>query len=378
MKIIHATSAHNPYDPRILWKQCASLAARGFDVTLLAPFDQPLPDEAGVKFQIMPMPKGRFMRFVKMPWHIFKVLWRNKDGLSHVHDPDLLPVVLLLRLFGRRVVFDMHENVPKQILQKVWIPIPVRKTVSWLWRGFERVAFRFVPVVLAAKSCSDDYQWVRTDRKADVYNYPMAQAVLAIERKLKDRPTVTYVGGIMEERASDVLMDAIDILHARGQCPYFDMIGPTTPPNLIDIYRERINKAGLDDRVRFYGYVRNDEALKIVQGAHIGLSFLRAKPNYINTFATKMLEYMALSMPIITSNFPLYSTITQEHDCGLIVDPEKAEELADAIVYLLDNRDEAERMGANGRKAVAEHYEWESQFANLLELYARLGVTPLR
>lgn len=372
MKIIHATSVHRPLDTRIFWKECVSLAEAGHDVTLVAPHDAPLEPLQGVSFITVPQPRNRLARFLFMPLRLFRHMWANKDGISHVHDPDLLPMAVLLRLCGRKVVYDMHEDLPLQIQHKDWIAPWLRGPIAFVWRLFERIAYRVVPVVLGAKNCTHDYQWVAPSKKANVYNFPVVEKWVDLPRKPAKKPVVAYIGGLSYDRATDVLMDAIDILEREGKCPRFELIGPSTPDDLIPRYRKRIAAAGLSDKVVFHGFVRNDEAMAKIVDARIGIAILRPMPNYLNTFPTKMLEYMALSMPIITSDFPLNSNIAQEHACGLAVDPESAQAVADAIRYLLEHQDEAEKMGDNGRKAVKAHYSWASQFQNLLGLYDRV------
>jgi glycosyltransferase involved in cell wall biosynthesis len=86
----------------------------------------------------------------------------------------------------------------------------------------------------------------------------------------------------------------------------------------------------------------------------------------------KMFEYMAAGIPPIASNFPLWREIVEGNDCGLCVDPLDPAAIAEAIDYLVTHHDEARRMGANGRRAVLEKYNWSIEEAKLLALYSRV------
>ena len=83
----------------------------------------------------------------------------------------------------------------------------------------------------------------------------------------------------------------------------------------------------------------------------------------------KLFDYMLMSLPVVVSNFPLYRDVVQTHQCGLTVDPARPQEIARAIVYLIEHPREAQQMGANGRRAVLEKYNWEKESQKLLQIY---------
>jgi glycosyltransferase involved in cell wall biosynthesis len=78
---------------------------------------------------------------------------------------------------------------------------------------------------------------------------------------------------------------------------------------------------------------------------------------------------MAMGLPVIASNFPLYREIVESAGCGLLVNPLKPEEIADAVIYLFKSPEEAEAMGKRGRKAVEKSYNWSMEEKKLLGLY---------
>jgi glycosyltransferase involved in cell wall biosynthesis len=116
------------------------------------------------------------------------------------------------------------------------------------------------------------------------------------------------------------------------------------------------------------------DAWAIAKGCRIGLAVLRPEPNYLESIPTKMYEYMALGLPVILSNFPLYRDVVSRHQCGLCVDPGDPEDLAAAILQLLGDPQKAREMGERGRQAVVRNYDWEHQLDHLVALYANCGV----
>jgi glycosyltransferase involved in cell wall biosynthesis len=124
--------------------------------------------------------------------------------------------------------------------------------------------------------------------------------------------------------------------------------------------------------VEFTGYMVSKEAHPLVAKTHIGLAVVERIPNNTGSLLTKLFEYMALDMPLITSNFPLYKELIEGVGCGLCVAPEKPEELAEAIEYLLSHPEEATEMGKRGREAVKANYNWNTEAEKLLNLYKKL------
>jgi glycosyltransferase involved in cell wall biosynthesis len=84
---------------------------------------------------------------------------------------------------------------------------------------------------------------------------------------------------------------------------------------------------------------------------------------------------MALGMPVIASNYPTYRAVIEKVSCGLCVDPESADEVANAIEWIMDHPREAAEMGERGRQAVLGEFNWKVEANKLLRLYEEL-LTP--
>ena len=78
---------------------------------------------------------------------------------------------------------------------------------------------------------------------------------------------------------------------------------------------------------------------------------------------------MAIGLPVITSNFPLYQNVVERYNCGYCVNPYSSEELADKIEELISNTELTNQMGINGQLAVKEKFSWSSEEEKLLGLY---------
>lgn len=126
-------------------------------------------------------------------------------------------------------------------------------------------------------------------------------------------------------------------------------------------------------RVNFHGWANRGQVANILAQARAGLVVLHPTANYREAYPVKMFEYMAMGIPVIASDFPLWRRIVEDAECGLVVNPLNPDEIANAMQWLLDNPSEAEAMGDRGRKAVEANYNWESESHKLIEFYRQLS-----
>ncbi len=128
-RAVHLTSVHRPFDSRIFHKECRTLLAAGFDVVLVAPHDR---EETVDGVRVVPIAKAgrRLARFWRSGRDVLRRATELDGDVYHFHDPELIPVGLVLRLRGKRVIYDVHEDLPRDVLDKAWIPAWLRWLVA--------------------------------------------------------------------------------------------------------------------------------------------------------------------------------------------------------------------------------------------------------
>lgn len=362
-KIVQMSSVHNPLDIRIFHKISVSLAEAGHEVVIVAP-SQKAEVRQGVRIRPVPLPKSRLNRILEVGWRVFDAAVDEGADVYHAHDPELLPWLNRLRRRGHAVIYDMHENVPKAILTKPWISGPARQLASFSWRVAERALLRKIPVIFAEASYRADYSWV--GRQTTVQNFPRTDVLRALEAEKHERFTVGYLGSVTAERGSTITADALGILKSQGLEVGWDCMGPIDSGHALELTR-KAESLGIGG-VSLAGRVSPEEGWRRLARCHVGLAVLRPIPNYVDSYPTKMFEYMALGLPVVSSNFPLYRAVVEKFDCGICVDPLSSSELAEAIARLVNHPTEAAKMGAAGRLAV-QHFDWAGQKAELLRFY---------
>lgn len=367
MKIVHVTSVHAWQDTRIFYRMCQGLAQAGHDVHLVAPG---APDSIvdDVAMSQLPSIRNRFLRASLIaPIAVIRAA-RMRADIVHLHDAELLPWGQILRWFGAKVVFDMHEYLPGAIDRKHWIPRKLRPLMSRIWAGLERILSTGIPTIFAEHSYLKHYPWIR--RSKVVLNLPDARRLLAHPASRLELERVVYVGGVSEARGSLVTLEALRILQARGCNVGFLCIGPSTRQHRAEL-RNFVRRHDLQ-RIQFEEFRPQPEALRLAWEGSIGLALLQPERNYVESYPTKIFEYMAMGLPVIASNFPLYRSVVEPICCGLCVDPRFPEEIASCIEHILGDRARALEMGKEGRAAVENRYNWSCEQEKLELFYSSL------
>lgn len=365
LNVVHLSSLHSAKDVRIFHKEAVTLAEAGNRVTVIAeaPEDENL---AGIQIRAIHPARGRLARMIFTTAGAFRTAWDLHADVYHLHDSELLPWGQLLKTTGARVIFDMHENLPKSILTKPWIAPSLRRLLAWAYATAEKQLLRGMTVILAEQSYAQDY--TNLPDKVVVMNLPVLEKLLAISEPHRDIPTAAYMGSVTELRGSLTTLSALKAVQANGLSVAWDCVGNITPAHRLRI-EHLASEYGLVD-VRVHGYKAPIEGWRIVAKANLGLALLKDIPNYRESYPTKLFEYMALGIPVLVSDFPLYRSVVDRAGCGVCVNPEDVTRIAEAIEWLIIHSDEAREMGLRGKRAVQEHYSWNSEAAKLLALYS--------
>jgi len=210
MKVCIITTAHPPFDERIFHKQAKTLVQAGYDVTLIA---QHKKNEIvdGVKIIALPKPRNRLTRMLGLTWKAFQIALRQRADIYHFHDPELLPIGVLLKLKTKaKVIYDVHEDVPKQILTKYWIPKLLRHPIAKIVNITEKSLTRFIDaVVVATEGIAENFQKFKP---VVIHNYPYLKMFSNFSLKEKKENIVVYVGGITRLRGAIEMVRAMEYL----------------------------------------------------------------------------------------------------------------------------------------------------------------------
>lgn len=368
--VCHITSVHPASDVRIFFKECRSLAQADYNVTLIAPGAK-YKWKDGIRIVGIDSSKGgRFSRMTSTIWKIFCAAFRENASLYHIHDPELVGVGMLLKLLrGKKVIYDVHEDYSTQTLYKQYIPKILRRSVAFLIKIVEHLFSRLFDGIITA---TDDIlkNFSHHKRAISVKNFPISSRFTNLKRG-KNRESnifhLIYIGLLAEIRGISHIIKALEFVDYNEQLK-LSLYGKFDPPN----YAADLKKLEGFNKVNYLGWIDPSDIPKLLENFDVGIVCLHPISNYLTALPTKLFEYMAANLPVIVSNFPLWKEIVEGNKCGICVNPLSPEDIAEAIKYFLKHPETRKMMGNNGRQAVLQKYNWESESEKLINLYTEL------
>jgi len=364
-RIVHVTTVHRPFDPRIFHKQLGTLQNAGFDTHLVAPHDRA---ERRDGVSIHPLPTGRrawHARLLLQPLAYRRARALNAD-LYQIHDPELIPMAWLLRqTSGARVIYDVHEDYRTK--GPVW---------GRVLRALERWAFRWVDHVLLAES---SYQSVVEGTAADhtyILNYfrPFGEDATASPKPAKQPIRLLYTGTLSNRRGLRAMIDLAEAIRRRGRPERLDVVGVCNRDRQRAAADARIRDHDLTNivtRVGWDTYVPPSRMPPYYRRADVGLFLAEPHSNLIRSMPTKFYEYLHYGLPIICSDLPLWRQFIEENECGVVVPPGDTE----AVLGVLDRwraQPDRYRTFAQNARAAASKYRWEQMSPRLVRVYRHL------
>jgi len=363
-KVCILTSVHRWNDIRIFRKQAKSLVKAGYQVHLVVPTD-----ESGVKDGVMlnpvVVPSGRLKRILLTTYKVYKEAKKTNAEIYHFHDPELIFYAKLLSLQGKKVIYDSHEDVPADILDKEWISNRyVRKAVSKLY-GFveKKLAKSFDGVISVSYNITNKFT---NANKATIANVPLREEFKNVENSgaSKVGKRVVYAGGLTEARnikqivqSAGYIKDKEIEIHLFGE---FDN----------EAYKNECQSLQEWGNVKYWGLKSTEEVYGFMQTCSLGLVMFKDIANHAFAIPNKAYEYMAAGIPLLISDLNFW----KEHfeKMAYFVDPENPSAIALGIEAVFENSLESNNIAAKNKELVASKMNWAEESKKLINLYKSL------
>jgi glycosyltransferase involved in cell wall biosynthesis len=285
----------------------------------------------------------------------------------HFHDPELIPYGLKLKALGKKVIYDIHEDLPRAILSKEYIPSLLRRPLSYLVEKYENRAVRKLDYLITATPHIEKRFKPLNQNTQAINNYPLLSELdTEITPWGSREDQVCYIGSITRIRGLEQVLQAIGLLNGTK----FNLAGSFAPAS----FQKDLEETDGWEFTDFFGRVDRDEVKRILKRSKVGLVTFLPYGNHTHSQPNKLFEYMAQGIPIVASNFEMWKAIIEDFQCGICIDPYDPKSIAEAVRTILKDSDSSEKMGINGRNAVINQFNWGTEENKLFSVYESLGV----
>lgn len=393
LRVLYVWDADYPWDVRTE-KICATLTSAGHDVHIAA-------RNVRRERTVERLPEGTVHRMPPLHWvgrtadaalgfpAFFNPRWlslldrtvrRLRPDVVICRDLPLAPTSLWAgHRHGVPVVLDIAENYPAML--RMVFDAGVHRVTDYLVRNPGAAALvekysvqradRVIVVIeeMAERMVKLGIPAERIDVVSNTPPRSRAEGEPERRRRPEGQPLgLVYLGLLEVPRGIMEMVDAVAILRRDGLPVRATIVGKGRDARLFE---ERARELGLTrEEVAFLGYVDRETAMRAVQEADIGILPHHVNEQWNTSIPNKLFDYMAVSLPVVTSSPEPFARITRATGAGEVFEGGSARSLADAIRRLADP-DLRERYGAAGRRAILDRYNWEYDTAILMRCLDR-------
>ncbi len=378
---------YNRLSPRVEL-EIKALWERGYRVHVLfwERLDESVPSKAQfyecsvVRF---PAPRGSLKLLLYLP-AFYRAVMRHLQALEkrfdvvHCTHIMLLPLaVWLKRRWRAAAIYDVYEFHLHETAERLpwflrWIVFGMRKLEDQLVRWVDGV----LTVDSAGEELARRYGALQPNT-AVLHNVPEAYVKLdkgkleALKARYSEREVVLHIGGISEAKGAIAALEAARLVAAKRPQVLFLFIGRFQTDAIRELFQQKLTEYKLDRYVEWVPWLPYSEMLHYVTISSVGLALYQPTTRYLRVGrgARKLFTYMQFGVPIVGPKFGKIGKILWKEGCGLQVDTTDPQEVAKAVLHLLEHPNEAWEIGKRGRKAIQERYNWEIEKQKLLSVY---------
>ena len=366
------TSVHNAWDARIFEKQIGTLLQK-YRVIYVAPESELLKNGLPEKLVYIPIKKqtNRLIRIFRS-FVVFIRLYglRHRVVSYHIHDPELAPVLALLKILtGKFCIYDVHENCTAAIRDRFWIPKIFRKGMALAFSMIEKIS---IPCIDEIITVSSEISGLYPGKSTTVIeNFPSRQHYESILPFKKKKPFILLAGGLTRIRG---VIPAVQAFAMADLPAKFRMVllgwfeSDTVKATVLKLLKDSDKK----NRVDILPWVPYRKSLEFMNSCAIGLvPYLNFK-NHRFGVPSKIYEFLATATPVIYNSLPNYVQTVGSFPVGMAVDYSDPKTIACAMENLARHPRLRKSMGDAGRKLFLSRFNWEQKQSTLFDLYARI------
>jgi len=362
--ICHLTTGHSADDVRIFYKECLSLSVvNNYRVIICAPGTIPTGSNV-IHYKISKPPSSRLIRFINSQLIFIKLIFKIRADVWHIHDPELLPVAVLLTYLKRRVIWDSHEDYYSQFQSKInyrrYIPIYirpiVRRTVTFLLSQIDQKAFG---IVGPSASIIEKYQ---NPNATLIGNGALLNDFSSCAPKFENN-IVLFTGQLDSSHCYREIVDAI------ANIPKLKLVVATRIFNKKEIdYSSQI----LKHRFQYLGWLGRENLSGVISNSSIGLVTYSFNLNHQDNQPNKFYEFCAAGLPILATPTLFNNNLVENSNGGILSSGYDSKSIELALLKLISSESDWHNYSESGRDWAKKNGDWAVSESSLLKLYSKI------
>ncbi len=368
------SSVHIALDNRVFYREARSLKKAGYEVTLIAVHDK-TETKNGIK--IIGLPKVPRWQRPRLWFTLLGLARETGADIYHFHDPELLIVTPWLRLLtGKPTVYDIHEVYADFIKVKDYMPAWVRYPIAWAFRWLEPLLARLQSgLIFSDDEIAKTFAHIHIP-KTTLFNFPagffIENAIAHTQNITHRAPIVLHLGGHERNRGTRLMIEAFNRVLDEMPEARLVLVGHFVPPDLKNEVQADINTRGIQHAATITGRIPFETIGEYLSQAAAGWVPWQPYPKNEKNVPTKLFEYMAYGIPIVSSDLHSTYPFVQNGENGYRAQADDPAAHAEAILRILQNPVQGIAMGQKGQKLVRTQYSWNTMEARLYMLYDEL------
>lgn len=351
---------------RMFHKESVSLSSYGYNVTLIVADGRGNEVIKGVTIIDVGKEKNRFRRWTRTMYNIWRKAKELNCDIYQFNDPELLFIGIILKILGKKVVWDMHENIPADLMQKKYIPYYLKVLITAIYLQCEKFVVKRIDAVMCTRQSVQEKLLKLNKNVILIRNFPITNYEIFYHKR--DERIICFAGAIVRNYQHKEIIQAIEKI---------DNVKYLLAGQINEKYLVELKALKGWEKVEYLGIIPFEDVKKMYSRSSIGLSIHKYTANMDwqrgNYALTKLFELMLWELPVICTNYSLWEEeIFSKYKCGITVNPTNIDEIEKAIRYLLDHPNEAAEMGRVGRTLVLNSFNWGKEELKLIKLYHNL------
>lgn len=369
-QICHVISGYYRTDARVFQRQCKSLKNNGFEVSVLTNDGEPKEIIDGIPiYSCKKFYNSRIKILLFSTKQFYEKAIIIDADIYQLHSPELLPLGKKLKRLGKKVVYDAHEHMPMHILEKDWIPKPFRLLLSKCVKLYmENILPKFDFTITPHSHVLADLK-TKVKNIELIANFPLVKKStnFSFKEYTNRNNRICYTGTVYPYSNQQLLAYALKSINNLK----YDIAGYIDE----DLLKE-LESIIPHSKLKFHGRLSFNKLPELYNNSTIGYVLYDYKLNLgykLGSYGTnKIFEYMEEGLPFICTDYILWKEICDNYHCGIYIPPGDKQKLKEALSFLTENKEEAYKMGQNGKQAVKDVFNWSSEESKYIKIFNSL------